>query len=542
MDLQNISIVAVIILTLFLGFSIFLHKSTSRKLNVSFLLLSLTLAFWSIAKVIFRYVEDPILTFYTLKAVYAIPILIPVFFLYITHIFPNKDTSLLKTKTVTILLSIIGFVGVSMVLFTNLIIKGAEIPEVGEKIVQFGDFYILFILHFTILFGLSYFALIKKFIITKDKLIKSQLMNLIVGTIIASLLGMLTNMILPWYGYNALNWLGNLTTGIFIGFVFYSIVRYHLFDLKIIATEVFVVFIISVLSLELFFVEYRIEFLIKLAVLLMVSLFGYNVIRSSYREIQIRRHNAKLAEELLVVNKKLKELDRLKSEFVSIASHQLRSPITAIKGYSSLLLEDSFGKLPKKASDAVEKIFDSSCFMACSVQDFLDVSNIDQGSMQYNFEVFDLKKVVKAIEEEHSIIANKKGLAFGLTLNESEKYMVKADLGKIRQVFSNIIDNAIKYTPKGSITITMSKNDFTKRIIVEIKDTGIGIPKETLRNLFTKFTRAENAYKVNVSGTGLGLYVAKQMIEAHKGRIWAISEGENKGSTFYIELAEYKEK
>ena len=113
--------------------------------------------------------------------------------------------------------------------------------------------------------------------------------------------------------------------------------------------------------------------------------------------------------------------------------------------------------------------------------------------------------------------------------------MVKADEGKIRQVVANLIDNSIKYTPKGSVHIGIDKKPDNK-VLISIVDTGVGMSKETLSRLFGKYVRAENASRTNVGGTGLGLYVAKSFIELHDGRIWAESKGEGKGSCFFIEL------
>ena len=114
--------------------------------------------------------------------------------------------------------------------------------------------------------------------------------------------------------------------------------------------------------------------------------------------------------------------------------------------------------------------------------------------------------------------------------------MIYADPGKIQHVINNLIDNSIKYTPEGSVSVHVSCDKEKKTIRVEVKDTGAGIPKDAIGGLFVKFVRARNAKNINVTGSGLGLYVARQMIEAHQGKIWAESEGEGKGATFIFEL------
>ncbi len=114
--------------------------------------------------------------------------------------------------------------------------------------------------------------------------------------------------------------------------------------------------------------------------------------------------------------------------------------------------------------------------------------------------------------------------------------MVHGDSQKLKQILVNFIDNSVKYTPKGFMTVSLSKNDSTKKITFSVSDSGVGIAPTTLPRLFEKFTRAEDAQKTNIHGTGLGLYVARKMVEAHNGRVWAESPGEGKGSTFSLEL------
>ncbi len=235
-------------------------------------------------------------------------------------------------------------------------------------------------------------------------------------------------------------------------------------------------------------------------------------------------------------NERLKELDQQKSEFISLASHQLRSPLTAIKGYASLLLEGDFGQLPEKIRETVEIIYKSTQAMAVLVGDYLDVSRIEQGRMRYDYSNFDLKELVENIVDELRPTVAAAKLSIKFECNQSDNYMIHADMGKLKQVFLNLIDNSIKYTPKGGMEVSLNKDNQNKKITFRIKDTGIGIPGEVLPRLFEKFTRAPDANKVNIMGTGLGLYVAKKMIEAHGGKIWAESDGKDKGSTFVVEL------
>ncbi len=240
--------------------------------------------------------------------------------------------------------------------------------------------------------------------------------------------------------------------------------------------------------------------------------------------------------ELTEANEHLRELDREKSEFVSIASHQLRTPLTAIGGYASMLLEGSYGKLSKKTEEVVGKIYQSSGRLVLIIEDFLDITKIEQGRMTYQFTTVDVKGLLESIIEEMAPRAREKNMELVFTFNGEEPFNATADFGKLHQVLSNLIDNAIKYSGVGKTFITLLKDSARGKIVVSVRDTGIGIPPETMKKLFQKFSRAENVKKIYTEGSGLGLYVAQEMMKAHHGRIWAESEGEGRGSTFFVEL------
>jgi signal transduction histidine kinase len=170
------------------------------------------------------------------------------------------------------------------------------------------------------------------------------------------------------------------------------------------------------------------------------------------------------------------------------------------------------------------------------VSDFLDISKIEQGTMTYVFSFVDIGTMLSDLRKEFLKDAAVKDLTLEFVDPGSGVFVVFADEGKIRQCFSNIIDNAIKYTPKGGISISLEKDEKKGTIVCRIKDTGIGLSQEDIHHLFGKFTRGTEGQRHNTEGSGIGLYVAKKMIEAQHGHIWIDSEGPGKGSTFVIEL------
>jgi signal transduction histidine kinase len=280
--------------------------------------------------------------------------------------------------------------------------------------------------------------------------------------------------------------------------------------------------------------------------LLISSILGLVLVRSVKKEVKSRERIEELADNLVKSNDKLeganiklKELDKLKSEFLSLASHQIRNPLTAIKGYASLVLDGTYGEVSHPVREAVDRMYQSTQSLVTIVSDFLDISRIEQGTMKYDFTSFDIKKLAIEVVEEFRPNILHAGLSISSVAGPGD-YFVNADQGKIKQVIGNLIDNAIKYTPTGSIKVALSRyslSDGTSgRVRVTVSDTGVGLDKEVIPQLFAKFTRDKDAFRTNVTGTGLGLYLAKQMVQAHHGKIWAESDGKGKGSRFIIEL------
>jgi len=335
---------------------------------------------------------------------------------------------------------------------------------------------------------------------------------------------------------------------IFMGLLAYLIVQFKTFNVKLIGANALVVTLWILIGSLLFAVQSTTALVIAAITLLMSVIFGYYLIRSVRNEVQTREYAQGLAkaladsnDKLFGLNSKLKELDRQKTEFVSIASHQLRTPLTAIKGYSSMLLEGSFGELTEKPKNAVEVIYQSSNRLVNVIEDFLNITRIELGKMKYDMTVIDIAEMMKVLEGELTPFAKRRKIDFSIKL-ESAHFHTYADYGKLSQVVSNVIDNAIKYTPEGSVHVTVSrpKND-SKNIHVVVKDTGVGIAAESIPKLFQKFIRADEVGKTHISGTGLGLYVAKQIIDAHKGDIRIESNGVvGKGSTFTITIPVYE--
>jgi len=245
---------------------------------------------------------------------------------------------------------------------------------------------------------------------------------------------------------------------------------------------------------------------------------------------QIQKVNKDLAE----ANIRLKALDQAKTEFVSIASHQLRTPMTGIMGYLSMLTSGDFGKLKPEHNKILNDLLAESQRMIRLINQFLNVSKIEAGKFELQKREIQMEEVVAKLVGEIKKTAEEKGLKLIYNQPKKKLPLIKADPDKLSDVILNLIDNAIKYTPKGKITISLGEE--AGNIKFSVKDTGIGIKPKDAENLFGKFQRASGIARIQPDGSGLGLFIAKSIIEGHRGKIWAESKGEGQGSTFYFTI------
>jgi signal transduction histidine kinase len=238
--------------------------------------------------------------------------------------------------------------------------------------------------------------------------------------------------------------------------------------------------------------------------------------------------------ELTQANERLRELDRLKSEFLSVAAHQLRTPLSAIKWVFSIVLEDRTGPLNEEQRSFLLKGKESNERMVRLVDDMLTVTRIESGHSDYTLTRVSMKKFLDDLTGNFVAIAFERGVQFEMHADIDESVEVMIDTERMPFVFENLIDNAIKYTSAGGIVSVMLART-AKNVLVTIADTGIGIPTDEQKNIFTKFFRATNAVKVVTDGNGLGLFVVKTIVERHGGTVSFVSEV-GKGTVFTIEL------
>lgn len=512
---------------------IIIAKDHKSRLNQYFFLAVLLFSVWSFSDLILWANPDPriIMFFWSLLNLMEPFIYISIFLFTYTLLF-KKEVS---TKILAGLFLITS--PIVLLLATKLEIVSFDLTNCYREVIEgplvFYSYIVqLFITLLIVIFSAIYLKTTKDNFVQKKMAVIGVVGSLLFlaffssGNIIASINENWA--VTPLYGLFGMP--------IMVAFLAFLISKYRMFKVQMLTAQ-FLVSSLSILIIGIIFVR-NIENVRYIAVVTFVLtvIIGTVLIRNIKREIEQKNQIEKLAGNLEKANAKLKQMDKLKSEFVSIASHQLRSPITAISGYASLISEGSYGPVPEKMKEPVERIVQSARMMAVSIEDYLNVSRIEAGNMKYNLEDFNLIDEAEHICDDLRPEALKRGLVLLFRRRLTGKGIVHADIGKVQQIVHNLINNSIKYTPKGAITVFAHDDMEKKKVFIDILDTGIGMNEETRHSIFQKFERGDKANTVNVKGTGLGLYVALKMAEAMGGTITAHSEGEGKGSRFTIEL------
>jgi len=233
-----------------------------------------------------------------------------------------------------------------------------------------------------------------------------------------------------------------------------------------------------------------------------------------------------------------KEIDRMKNEFISISAHQLRTPLSAIKWTLKMLLHGDMGRINKEAMEYIKRVNEANDRMVALINDLLNVSRIEEGRFIYKKKQVLISNMVAKIVSSLSAITSKKRIKISFDLPKRSLPKIMIDAEKMRQAIQNIIDNAVRYSPNNSEIIIRMKQveeEAGKFIQIEVEDHGIGIAAKDQVHMFGKFYRGENAVRTQTEGSGLGLFIVKNVIEAHGGKIWFDSKM-NEGTTFYIKL------
>lgn len=535
LDAKNTAIILVAALEFALGLAIFLRSKKTREFFY-FLALVFCLIIWSVAEIFSRSAPDAYSIVFFRKLTYIFSLFLPLALAYFTHSFPadffKKNYFIFSPIGQFIFIAPVFLL--SFFIWNGFLIKGLIPGRLEPFLILDKPVYAFFSVYMIAYLGFAFYRLVQNYFFADGER-KSELKIILAGFLLSAILALSTNLIFPFFGVFDYLWFGPVAMLSLVVSIAYAVINRHFLNTKIIASEVLIGFILFILMSRLFFLETYKEFTLEGLVLLIIGALGYFLIRNVYQEIKTREEIERLAEELRKRNIELEKIDLAKNEFLSLASHQLFTPISKSKGYISMILEGSFGRLDKRVRDVLEKIIISDNHMIKLIEDFLNISRLEMGRLEYKFSRFQISDLLDNIKKEYDLEAKSKNLDFSVEI-QGESPEIYSDREKIYQVLSNFVSNAIRYTRKGSIKIEAERREGWKKIIVSIKDTGTGLTTEEQASLFRAFKRGEEAQKINPNGVGLGLYLAKKIANELGGDVFAYSAGRNKGSVFSFEI------
>jgi signal transduction histidine kinase len=516
-DYYSISLLLGGFTALLSGFVVFIHNRRNIE-NKAWLYSNLTSAIWSFGYFSTITASNHTVAYYSDWVLHSAAVFIPVFYLlsvlsitgeYYTH------------KVHVVVTALIGFVFLVMVptkLFVKDVIPKAHFNYVPDA----GPAYIYFTIFFFAVVVYTLYFVFKKLRQVTDPVQKARLKYIIIFTIFG--FGGGGSVFFLTFNINILPYplilfsIYPLVSG-------YAIFRYQLFDVKVITTELIVFIFWIFLLIRVFISNSFNDAIVSTVFLVFMIVVGILLIRSVIKEVKLREQVEKLAEDLQKANLG-------QSNLIHFMNHQVKGRFGNAKNIFAELLTDDYGTMPEDALPLLRKGLEETNMGVDYVQSILHGASAENGTLPYEMADMNFKDLVEEVFAKQKDYAENKGLKISLDVKNGD-YLIKGDVTQLGEAVKNLIDNSINYTMQGSIDVSLEAKDYIK---LTIKDTGVGISPEDKPKLFKSGGRGENSLKINVNSTGYGLAFVKGVVDAHKGRVWAESEGANKGSIFYMEL------
>ncbi len=582
------------LLCMAIGLIVYLNnrKDSSGKVVA---VISVTIGFWVLSAFLSDVTKNELLSLFLNRFIFVALISFIGGLFYLPFVFPMRSKI---ANTIKIFIIVFSVMFGLITLFTPLIVSSIQFESWGSNI-TYGKLFMLFT-GYTVIVLL---VLLTKFIISyikiKSHTEREKIRLFFTGLILVTVINVIVQVVIRnIVGSDEYYRFGNYSVIIFVGYTAYAIIKHQLFNIKVILTEVGVAIVNIAILEQIFLPRNSWQVFINVILLLIVAYGSYVLVKSVIWEIKQKEELQKLSTDLAHANEHLKELDKMKTEFVSLASHELLTPVSAIEGYLSMMLDEHLAKVDDPtAARYLDRIYRSSKRLARLISDMLNISRIEEGRLLVEKKDIDLSELIKQVIDEIKfkaeemkqtvIFDNGKSEALNpksetISNDQKEaKWMTYGDPDKIKEVIVNLIGNSIKYSANpGEIKVIVKKvptvvvqstwqkieDDIKERplddqeaitsavnphfkeivgpeqLLISVKDQGIGIPRDELPRLFKKFHRVGDYSTAESQGTGLGLYISRALVELHHGRIWADSEGPSKGSTFTFSLPDISDK
>jgi signal transduction histidine kinase len=327
-------------------------------------------------------------------------------------------------------------------------------------------------------------------------------------------------------GYYEINLYSLFFLPVFLVAIIYSVFELDIFNFHILGTHYLVVGLMVLMSGQLFFITDTTNSLLTLLTMGLLAVLSVILFRNLKRESDQRIQIENL-------NISLRDLIKQRESLVHLITHKVKGSFTRTKFLFAGILDGTFGSITPEIKKAAEQGLEFDNGGIETVDLVLNVANLEHGLIKYDMKKVDMREIVSKTAEEKRLAVEAKKLKMEISVDRNADG-VTGDAFWLKEVVNNLIENSIKYTPAGTITVSLEKK--ADKVLLSVKDTGLGITEEDKKNLFTEGGRGKDSVKVNVDSTGYGLFTVKMIVEAHKGRVWAESQGAGKGSQFYVEL------
>ncbi len=503
-----------------------LHRNWNDRFSVLYALVNISLFIWATGRYLSLITTNPDAALFWIRILYYGSILIYIFFLHSILIFikvsDKRKPILLFFNSLAVILLVANTA--DLIFGTTFLISGA-VPKLLFPFYEIpGRIYFvqLFINISIPLYAL--FELLMAYRHTEGSF-RSQIKYIILSSIFGFVGG--GTILLPVYGFN-IQPFGIPFVALQFITITYAITRHRLFDLKIITTQVFTFILWIFILIRTLLSDNPTDIITNASLLILTVVIGVFLIRSVMQEVRNREKIEKLAKEL-------EEANRSQENFIHLFSHEVKGGLGKANAVFSEIIEGTYDSDQKLLKETAGLALKDNRKVVKQVEDVLNSANFKTGKVTYVLKPFDFKEALLESINGYKSEAETKGLKLDVRVQDNENYLVNGDRGLIvGHLFKNLIENAINFTPSGDIRIDLSKTN--NKIRLAIKDTGVGITLEDKAKLFTEGGHGKESTKINVHSTGYGLFITKQIVEAHHGKIWAESEGAGKGSTFFVEL------
>lgn len=512
------------LLMLFLGSVVLVHQLNSR-INRLFFAWTVFCVFWMVT----NYLENvPWFSLgarnFFLRTDFASAMLAVGFVMLfaINYVRPSvKVSTLIKYFAPAVVLAISSY--------TSLIISHIGITKSGEiGFAQEFGFYVY------ALFVIAYFAIpcvvlwrARRFAQPAQR---PQLTSIAIGTSLTAVVSLTVNLFLQ--NYISAEWfrVGIYAVIFFVVGVFWAIVRHEFLRIRLVVVELLLLGILATIMARVVTSASVVDIVMNIAVFLVMLVLGFAMVRSFLNEERQREKLQVLNASLEKSNQDLLKLDNLKNTMLSVASHQLRGPLGGIRGYLTMMKEGDLGAINDNQREVLAMNLNVLSRLLSAVETFLDIGMLESGKISLHLETVALDETISNIIEEFVAPMRRKGLAMSYECLAQRPVLARVDADKVQHIVFNVVDNALKYTERGSVRVTLETVE--GMAVVKIVDTGPGMSAADLAHLFHKFERGH--FVTDKGGSGLGLYVVKMLAEMQGGRVKAESAGVGQGTVFTL--------